>query len=413
MAPAGSWESLFAALDGGADSIYFGAGGLNMRARSSTDFSLDDLGRIAAAARGRGVKSYLTLNTILYDDDMPLMRAIVDRAAVEGIDAVIAADQSAIEYAREKGIDVHISTQLNISNTGAVRFYSRWADVMVLARELDLEQIAAIHRNIGEQNIYGPSGRPVRIEMFVHGALCMAVSGKCYLSLHHDGCSANRGGCRQICRRSYELRDRDTGETIAAQGQYLLSPKDLCTIGFLDRFLAAGVRVLKIEGRARAPEYVGRVCRVYSEALDALAEGTYTPERIRDWEKRLAEVFNRGFWGGYYLGAEGGPAVELSQAYGSLATRRKEYVGKVTNFFHRHGVAEVTPEASDIARGDDYLILGETTGLVEGRAEELRVDDRPVALSRRGEPFSLKTPALVRRGDKLYKLVNSNDDTGN
>ncbi len=404
MAPVGSWESLHAAIQGGADAIYFGAGGLNMRSRSSANFSLDDLARIVRTTREHGVKNYLTLNTILYDEDLGQMRAIVDRAAAEGIDAVITADQAAILYARSRGVEVHISTQLNLSNAEAVRFYSQWADVVVLARELSLDQVEAIHRTIVAENICGPAGKPVRIEMFAHGALCMAVSGKCYLSLHENGCSANRGACRQLCRRSYELRDRDTGEQIAIEGQYLLSPKDLCTVGFLDRFIGAGVRVLKIEGRARAPEYVKRTVEIYNQAVNAIIDKTYTKECISQWESELNEVFNRGFWGGYYLG---GQVVELSGSYGSSASHRKEYVGKVTNYFRRHGVAEITPEASPLCKGDRYIILGETTGMVEGTADEVRIDDLPVDTAPQGVPCSILTPTEVRRGDKLYKIVEA------
>ncbi len=403
MAPAGSRESLLAAMDGGADAVYFGVENLNMRARSSANFTLADLPDIVGTARERGVKSYLTLNTILYDDDLPLMRRIAEGAAEAGVDAVIASDQAVMLYARSLGLEVHLSTQLNISNTEALRFYAQWADVAVLARELDLDRIATIHKNILEENICGPAGRPVRIEMFAHGALCMAISGKCYLSLHESGCSANRGACRQLCRRSYELRDRDNGDVIAVEGQYLLSPKDLCTIGFLDRFLDAGVGVLKIEGRARAPEYVKRVCQCYDEALRAIEAGEYTPERIAAWEERLGEVFNRGFWGGYYLG---GPVVELSPSYGSSATTCKEFVGQVTNFYQRHSVAEITPVASTLSAGDEYLILGETTGMVEGRADDIRIDDLPVQTALQGTPFSIRTPQLVRRGDKLYQVVH-------
>ncbi len=404
MAPVGSWESLYAAMDGGADSVYFGVEGLNMRSRSSANFTLADLERIAFTTRARGVKSYLTVNTILYDEDIPVMRKIIDCAREARIDAVIACDQSTILYAREQGVEVHISTQLNVSNTEAVRFFAQWADVVVLARELNLQQIKTIYDNIERENICGPSGQPVKIEMFAHGALCMAISGKCYLSLHENGCSANRGACLQLCRRSYELRDRDNGEQIAIEGQYLLSPKDLCTVGLLDRFLEAGVRVLKIEGRARPAEYVKRVCEVYNEAVTAVVDGNYTPERISVWESRLNEVFNRGFWGGYYLGS---PVPELSPMYGSAAAKRKEYVGKVTNFFHRHSVAEITPEASTLLQGDTYIITGETTGLVEGCATEIRVDDSPVETAAKGTPFSIVTPGLVRRGDKLYKIVDS------
>ena len=406
MAPAGSYASLTAAIEAGADAVYFGVEGLNMRARSSANFTLDDLARIVETTRRHGVKSYLTLNTIIYDDDLPVMREVIDCAVREGIDAVIASDMAAILYAREAGIEVHISTQLNLCNIEAVRYYAQWADVVVLARELSLEQVAHIHAAIMEEEIRGPRGELIKIEMFVHGALCMAVSGKCYLSAHLAGCSANRGACQQICRRSYELRDRETGEEILVENQYLLSPKDLCTITFLDRMFGAGVRVLKIEGRARAPEYVKRVCETYNEAIDALLDGTYSPARFEAWLARLATVFNRGFWEGYYLGA---PVVELNTEYGSAATRRKVYVGKVTNYFKKVGVAEITTEASGLDEGDEILILGETTGVVEACAENLRVEERPVTRVARTEVCSLKLPAPVRRGDQLYKLIKASD----
>ncbi len=402
MAPVGSYESLMAAIAAGADSVYFGVGQLNMRSRSAANFTLDDLARIVSIAREHGLKTYLTVNTILYDDEIATMHEVVDRAKREGVDAVIVADQSAILYARSIGMEVHISTQLNVSNTETLRFYSQWADVVVLARELNLNQIARIHDNIEREPICGPNGRPVKIEMFAHGALCMSISGKCYLSLHECGQSANRGACRQICRRSYMLRDRDTGEEIAVEGRYLLSPKDLCTIPFLDRFIGAGVRVLKIEGRARSAEYVKRVVETYDEAVRAVVDGTFSAERADRWVARLSEVFNRGFWGGYYQGA---PVVELSAHYGSSATTRKVYVGKVTNFFKKIGVAEVQVEASPLERGASYVILGETTGALEGAVEEVYVDERPAEVAPQGIFCSIRTPQPVRRGDKLYKIV--------
>ena len=402
MAPVGSYESLRAAVQAGADSIYFGVGHLNMRAKSSANFTLDDLAEIVSVAQGNGIKTYLTVNTVLYDDEMEAMRATVDRAKKEGVSAVIASDQAVILYARSIGMEVHISTQLNVSNLETLRFYSQWADVVVLARELGLPQIKAIHDGIVREGIRGPGGEPVKIEMFAHGALCMAVSGKCYLSLHESNCSANRGACRQICRRSYILTDRETGEEIATDGDYLLSPKDLCTIGFLDRFIGAGVRVLKIEGRARSAEYVKRVVECYDEAVRAVANGTFSQEKAVVWTERLAEVFNRGFWGGYYLGS---PVAELTKEYGSSATKKKVYVGKVTNYFKRIGVAEVLIEASPLERGSEILVLGETTGAMEARADEIYVDEKPVDAAPQGKYCSLKTPGLVRRGDKLYKVV--------
>lgn len=408
MAPVGSYESLRAAIAAGADSIYFGVGRLNMRSRSAANFTLDDLAAITAIAKEHRIRTYLTVNTVLYDDETETMREVMDRAKAEGIDAVIVSDQAAILYARSIDLEVHISTQLNVSNTETLRFYSQWADVVVLARELDLHRIRHIHENILSRNICGPSGNPVKIEMFAHGALCMGISGKCYLSLHECGESANRGACRQICRRAYELRDRDTGEEIAVEGRYLLSPKDLCTIPFLDSFIEAGVRVLKIEGRARPAEYVKRVVEVYDEAVRAIADDEFSPERVRDWEARLAEVFNRGFWAGYYQGA---PVVELSGNYGSSATTRKVYVGKVTNFYRKIGVAEIQVEASPLERGSRYVVLGETTGALEGVAEEIYVGESPSEAAPQGTYCSVKTPSSVRRGDKLYKIVAANETT--
>ncbi len=404
MAPVGSWESLAAALDAGADSVYFGVEGLNMRARSSANFTLDDLGEIVRRARARGVKCYLTVNTVIYDDEAELMRRIIDRAAAEGVDAVIASDQAAILYARATGVEVHISTQLNVSNTETLKFYSQWADTVVLARELNLEQVARIHGEIERQQIRGPRGELVRIEMFVHGALCMAVSGKCYLSLHERGDSANRGECLQICRRGWLLRDEDTGGEIAVENNRLLSPRDLCTLPFLDRMIGAGVRVLKIEGRARSAEYVKRTVEVYGEAVAAVCDGTFTQERVEEWTERLREVFNRGFWGGYYLGA---PVPELTRSYGSAATRRKVYVGRVTNFFKRIGVAELLVEAAPIESGSDVVVLGETTGAAEIGGIEIFVSDRPATTAPQGISCSFKTDTTLRRGDKLYKIVES------
>ncbi len=404
MAPVGSYPSLMAAIDAGADSIYFGVEQLNMRARSSANFTLEDLSRIVKTAREHGVKTYLTVNTVLYDEELPVMRAIVNRALQEGVDAIIASDQAAILYARRIGMEVHISTQLNVSNLETLRFYSQWADVVVLARELTLPQIQHIHEGIERENICGPHGAPVKIEMFAHGALCMAVSGKCYLSLHESGCSANRGACRQICRRSYLLTDAETGHEIRSEGNYLLSPKDLCTIGFLDRFLKAGVRVLKIEGRARSAEYVKRVVECYREAVEAVIDGSFCQEKVAAWTERLATVFNRGFWGGYYLGS---PIAELSGAYGSSATKRKIYVGKVSNFFKKVSVAEIQVEASTLERGSELLFMGETTGALECTAETIFVDDKPAEIARQGSICTVKTPALIHRGDQLYKIVEA------
>lgn len=404
MAPVGSYESLMAAIGAGADSVYFGVEQLNMRARSSFNFTLDDLAKIVSIAKKNGIKTYLTVNTIMYDRDLPVMRAVMDRAKAEGIDAVIVSDQAAIFYARSIGLEVHISTQLNLSNIESVAFYAQYADVVVLARELDIQQVNDIYRQIRERNIRGPRGELVKIEMFAHGALCMAISGKCYLSLHDASCSANRGSCRQICRRSYEVRDRDTGAELVIENNYIMSPKDLCTIDFLDRFIGAGVRVLKIEGRARSAEYVKRVVECYGEALKAIEDGTYTEEKAEAWKARLATVFNRGFWGGYYMGQRAG---EWSDSYGSSATKRKVYVGKVTNYFKKLGVAEILIEASTLSTGEEAFIMGETTGVVEFVPDEIRVDLKPVDETVQGQYCSLKVPQLVRRGDKLYKMVDA------
>lgn len=401
MAPVGCYESLHAAIAAGADSVYFGVGTLNMRAKSAANFSFEDLDKIVEIARNAGVKSYLTVNTIVYDNELEEVHRTIDRAREAGIDAIISTDFAAILYARRTGVEVHISTQSNISNTEAVKFFSQWADVVVLARELSLEQVAHIAREIQEQQIRGPRGELVKIEMFAHGALCMAISGKCYLSLHESGCSANRGACRQVCRRKYRLTNIETGEELATDGRYLLSPKDLCTIDFLDRFIASGVRVLKIEGRARGAEYVKRTVECYDRALRAMEEGCYTPELAAELKERLREVFNRDFWEGYYAG---GPTAELSAHYGSGATLRKVYVGKVTNFYKKISVAEVLIEAAPLHKGDHLLWMGETTGCVEQSAETIHLTDSPVEEVRQGDLCAIKTDTLIRRGDRLYKM---------
>lgn len=406
MAPVGSYESLSAAIDAGADSIYFGVGQLNMRSRSSANFTFEDLERIVTTAHSHGVKAYLTVNTVIYDDEIELMHSLVDAAAEHGVDAVIVSDQSAILYARSRGLEVHVSTQLNVSNVETLRFYSQWADVAVLARELSLPQITYIAEAIRTQDIRGPKGERMKIEMFAHGALCMAVSGKCYLSLHTTGCSANRGACRQICRRSYTLRDNETGEEIAAEGKYLLSPKDLCTIPFLDKFIGAGVRVLKIEGRARSAEYVKTVCRCYSEAVEAVCDGSFDEKKAEMWVERLRRVFNRDFWGGYYLGS---PTVELSANYGSSATVRKVFVGKVTNFFKRISVAEIYVEASPLEAGRQILFTGEKTGAQEMTAETVFVNEHPARTAPQGVYCSIKTPFEVRRGDRMFKIADKDE----
>ena len=402
MAPVGCMESLHAAIEAGADAIYFGVGVLNMRAKSSVNFTLDDLAEIVSIARAAGVKSYLTVNTVLYDNEMEAMCEVIDRAAAEGVDAIIAADVAAIMYARRVGMEVHISTQCNISNAEAVKFYSQWADVVVLARELSLEQIAHISREIEQNQIVGPRGELVRIEMFAHGALCMSISGKCYLSEHEEGCSANRGACRQICRRKYQIKDLQTGRELAIDGRYILSPKDLCTIDFLDKFIAAGVRVLKIEGRARGGEYVKRVVESYDAALRAMERGEYNQEFAEGLKQKLMTVFNRGFWEGYYAGR---PMAEHTSHYGSSATERKVYVGKITNFFKKISVAEILVESASLNEGDSLLFMGETTGVKECRAENIVLHEQVVKQVSKGSYCSMKVDSVLRRGDKLYKMV--------
>ena len=399
MAPVGSWESLTAAAQGGADAIYFGIEGLNMRSKSSVNFSLDDLNTIAAWCHERHMKSYLTVNTIIYDGDIDYMHKIVDAARQAGITAIIACDMATIVYARQVGVEVHISTQVNVSNSEAVRFYSQWADVMVLARELNLDQVKTIHDTIERDDVRGPHGERVRIEMFCHGALCMAISGKCYMSLHQTGSSANRGACRQMCRRSYIVTDRDTGEELAIDNKYIMSPKDLKTIHFLNKMVDAGVRVFKIEGRARGPEYVRTVASCYNEALSSIIDGTYSEAKIADWNTRLARVFNRGFWNGYYLGQRLG---EWSAKYGSSATRVKQYAARGIRYFSNLGVAEFLMEAGELHVGDNVLIEGPTTGAVPLTLTEIRVDLKPVEKTVKGEHFSIKTDTKVRPSDKLY-----------
>ena len=399
MAPVGSYESLYAAINAGANSVYFGIGQLNMRSASAANFTADDMAEINRIAHEHGVKTYLTVNTIIYDTELKLMHEVVDRAKAEGVDAIIASDLSVILY--HVGVEVHISTQCNISNSEAAKFYSQWADVVVLARELSLEQIAMVHKQIVEQDIRGPRGELLKIEMFSHGALCMSISGKCYLSEHETACSANRGACRQICRRKYTIQDKDSGEMLDIDGRYILSPKDLCTVDFLDKFIAAGVSVLKIEGRARGAEYVKRVVECYDLALRAIERGEYSREYAEGLKVTLSKVFNRGFWGGYYAGAK---VVEHSTNYGSSATRRKVYVGKVTNYFKRLGVAEVLIEAAPLAVGDEILWMGETTGCVEQIVGEIRLDLNPVQSVKQGDVCSIKVEGSeIRRGDKLYK----------
>ncbi|PZX16663.1 putative protease [Breznakibacter xylanolyticus] len=406
MAPAGSYESLMAAIQGGADSVYFGVEKLNMRARSSANFTIADLHEIVRISREHGVKTYLTVNTVLYDDDLPVMRDVIDAAKEAGVTAIIAADQAAIHYARSIGVEVHISTQVNISNIETLKFYSHYADVVVLARELNMTQVAAIHREIERQQIKGPSGELIRIEMFVHGALCMAVSGKCYLSLHQYNSSANRGGCLQTCRRSYVVTDKETGNELEIDNEYIMSPKDLKTIGFLDTVLKSGVRVLKIEGRARSADYVKMVVSCYHEAVAAVIDGTFGPEKVAVWDERLSTVFNRGFWDGYYMGQTMG---EWTENYGNKATRKRVYAGKVTNYFPKLGVAEILLETRGANQGDTILITGPTTGVMELVIGELRVDLQPVDVADKGVRFSMPVPEKVRRSDKVFLLVDARE----
>ena len=401
MAPVGSRESLAAAIQAGADSIYFGIENLNMRARSANTFTIDDLKEIARTCDEHGMKSYLTVNTIIYDNDLVLMRTIIDAAKEAGISAVIAADVAVMTYARSIGQEIHLSTQLNISNVEALRFYAQFADVVVLARELNLDQVAEIYRAIREEHICGPSGEQIRIEMFCHGALCMAVSGKCYLSLHQMNNSANRGACMQVCRRSYIVTDKESNEELEIDNQYIMSPKDLKTIHFMNKMMDAGVRVFKIEGRARGPEYVRTVVECYKEAIKAYVEDTFTDDKIADWDERLATVFNRGFWDGYYLGQRLG---EWTKNYGSAATQRKIYVGKGIKYFNNIGVAEFLVEAAEVSVGDKLLITGPTTGAVFMTLDEARVDLKAVDTVHKGEHFSMKMEKM-RPNDKLYKLV--------
>lgn len=399
MAPVGSYESLRSAINAGADAVYFGVEGLNMRARSSVNFTLDDLHRIAGICDEKGVKSYLTVNTIIYDGDMEKMRSVIDAVASSGISAIIASDMAAILYARSRGVEVHISTQLSVSNTETLRFYSRYADVVVLARELNLDQVRAIHEAIVRDDIRGPRGELVRIEMFCHGALCMAVSGKCYLSLHEMNSSANRGACTQICRRGYTVTDRETGDQLDIENKYIMSPKDLKTIHFLNKMVDAGVSVFKIEGRARGPEYVDIAVRCYSEALESLCDGSYSEEKIARWDQQLSKIFNRGFWNGYYLGQRLG---EWSSKYGSSATRVKEYRAKAVRYFSKLGVAEFHMEAGELHPGDEVLIIGPTTGTICLTLDEIRVDLRPTDTASKGESFSIAVPSKIRPSDRLY-----------
>ena len=399
MAPVGSWESLASALNAGADAVYFGIEGLNMRSRSSANFTADDMAEIARRCSERGVKTYLTVNTVIYDGDMELMHRIIDRAKESGITAIIAADMAAILYARSIGVEVHISTQVNVTNIETVKFYAQFADVMVLAREVNLDQVKAITDAIAAEDIRGPHGERIRIEMFCHGALCMAVSGKCYMSLHEMNSSAHRGACNQICRRSYTVRDRETGAALDIENQYIMSPKDLKTIHFLNKLVDAGVRIFKIEGRARGPEYVSEAVGCYSEALQAICDGTYSEEKVEQWDARLAKIFNRGFWDGYYLGQRLG---EWSMKYGSSATRTKRYVARCTRYFPKLQVAEFQLEAGELHPGDEVVLIGKTTGTLIFNIEEMRLERDPVPEVVKGQLFAMPVPARVRVGDRLY-----------
>lgn len=402
MAPVGSYESLTAALNAGADAVYFGVEGLNMRSRSSANFTLDDLRSIVEQCNAAGVRTYLTVNTIVYDSELPKVDAIVSAAAEAGVSAVIASDIAAIAACRRHGVEVHISTQCNISNIEAVRFYSAFADVMVLARELSLDQVKAISDAIRAEDIRGPKGNLIGLEMFCHGALCMAVSGKCYLSLHEMNSSANRGACTQICRRSYGVTDLETGDELKVENKYIMSPKDLKTIHFLDRMVDAGITVFKIEGRARGPEYVDTAVRCYSEALEAICDGTFGAEKVADWDARLVKIFNRGFWDGYYLGQRLG---EWSGKYGSSATRVKQYVAKGVKYFSRLGVGEFLMEAQELCVGDEVVITGPTTGALIITVEDIRVGGKSVPKAVKGDAFSIAVPAKIRPADRLYRWL--------
>ncbi|MBI9056734.1 MAG: U32 family peptidase [Labilibaculum sp.] len=407
MAPVGSYESLMAAIQGGANSIYFGIEQLNMRSRSSNNFTIEDLHKIASICKENNIKSYLTVNTVLFDHDIKVMHKIVDAAKEGGVTAIIAADVSAIMYARTIDVEVHISTQCNITNIEAVKFYAQFADVVVLARELNLNQVAAIYKQIVDEEIRGPKGELIQIEMFAHGALCMAVSGKCYLSLHEKNSSANRGACMQTCRKAYTVTEKESGNELEIDNEFIMSPKDLCTIGFVNKMIDAGVRVLKFEGRARSPEYVKTVLSSYSEAVDAYLDGSYSKEKIDVWMDQLATVFNRGFWNGYYLGQKLG---EWSSEYGNRATKRKMLVGKGTNYFAKIKVAEFQLESQELSVGDNILITGPTTGVIETTIKEIRVDMKSVEKAVKGDSFSIALDTMIRRSDKLYKIVEVTND---
>ncbi|TNE98067.1 MAG: U32 family peptidase [Bacteroidetes bacterium] len=406
MAPAGGFDSLQAAIDNGADSVYFGVDQLNMRARATMNFTLGDLEEIAERCQKAGVKTYLTLNTIVYDHDLSIIKTVINRVKESGIDAVIASDQAVIGYAKSQGVDVHISTQLNVTNVETVRFYSLFANVMVLSRELSLRQVKDICDGIRKDDIRGPNGDLVRIEVFGHGALCMAVSGKCYLSLHTSNSSANRGACVQNCRRKYKVIDLEDGHELELDNEYIMSPKDLCTIDFLDQLVDTGISVLKIEGRGRAPEYVATTIKCYREALDSIADGTYSEEKVSDWMARLETVYNRGFWGGYFLGQELG---EWTDASGSKATQKKVYLGKGMHYYSKAGIAQFKIEAQQLRKGDKILITGPTTGVVEAEITTMRVDDHEADVATRGSEVTFPLDSIIRSSDKLYKVVPSEE----
>lgn len=408
MAPVGSYESLRAAIQAGADAVYFGIGNLNMRSRSAANFTIDDLEKICSIAKHAGIRTYLTLNTIIYNHELDEMRQLVDASKRVGVSAIIASDMAVITYARSVGVEVHISTQCNISNTEAVRFFSQWADVMVTARELPLRQVAEITQYIRDNDIRGPKGELVQIEVFAHGALCMSVSGKCYLSLDNYNYSANRGACLQLCRREYLVKDLESDIELVVDNKYIMSPKDLCTIDFLDKIVKAGVRVLKIEGRGRSADYVKTVVECYKEAVSAIADGSYTQERIAGWKQRLSTVFNRGFWDGYYMGRKMG---EWTERYGSQATENKVYLGLIKNYFNRIGVAEAQMQTAEVLRpGDEVMVIGETTGVYRATVGELRLERDPVAEVRQDDRFSFATTEQLHRGDKLYRVDTVADE---
>ena len=406
MAPVGSYETLIAAIQGKADAIYFGIGKLNMRSKSTNNFTVNDLEKIVGICKQNNLKAYVTVNTVMYDNDIAEMKETVNACKQFGVHAIIASDLAVLNYAKSIGVEIHISTQQNISNTESVKFFAQYADVVVLARELNINQVKTIYSAIENEKIVGPKGEPIKIEMFAHGALCMAISGKCYLSLHEYKHSANRGECLQICRRAYTITDKETNAQLEVDNEYIMSPKDLCTIGFIDRLFDAGVRVLKIEGRARSAEYVKTVSECYNEAINSYCEGSYNKEKIEAWTAKLSTVYNRGFWDGYYLGRKLG---EWSEIYGSKATKKKVYIGKCLNYFSKINVAEFIVETNTVEKGDEIIIIGPTTGVIETTMDEIRVDLKPTEKAIKGEKFSIPVNSVVRRADKLYKLIENTD----